>query len=107
MRYVLLAYLAFLLIVGCSAETVIYRNNNTNEEWKITVSRAGGKTTVLVNDQVVIVAWPGNGQNSFWANGQYKGHKVELYQVWDPGEIFGHWDANIYFDGEDAGEFEL
>lgn len=106
MRYVLFACLVFLLIAGCT-ETAIYRNNNTNEEWKITGSKAGGKTIISVNDEVVIVAWPGKGQNSFWAEGKYKGHKVELYQVWREGELFGKWVSNIYFDGEDAAEFEL
>lgn len=105
-RYFLLACLAFLFIAGC-AHTVIYRNNDTRTEYKITAKRGGGKTTISVNDQVVIVAWPGNGQNDFWAKGNYNGHEVKLHESWNSSELVGHWDAYVYFDEDLAGQFEL
>ena len=104
-RNILLVCLAFFFIAGC-AQTVIFRNNDTREEWKITAKRSSGKPTISVNDEVVIVAWPGKGQDQFEAKGTYLGHKVELHQDWIGSGILGHWDAMVWFDDVLAATFD-
>ena len=104
---------ALFLLGGCGAsEFTMYKTKNSETQWTITGNKTAVTNTIsiVINDSVVVTGKPAAFANTIDATGNYRGHAVQFFAVYNSGilGLFGvGWETTVLVDNELAARFKL